>query len=47
MDEGLLNGETTFSLEILALKDGDNEVEIRLYDKAGHVVGSQKTTISA
>lgn len=46
MDEAPTSGETTFSMDILALKDGDNELEIRLYDKAGHLVGSEKTTIS-
>jgi len=35
-------GETTFTLAVSDLKDGDNDVEIRLYDKAGKVVGSQK-----
>src|SRR5689334_15257071 len=46
LDETPTTGETTFSLDLLALKDGDNEIEIRLYDKDGHVVGSEKTTIS-
>lgn len=35
-------GETTFTLAVSDLKDGDNDVEIRLYDKTGKVVGSQK-----
>ncbi len=35
-------GETTFALTVSDLKDGDNDVEIRLYDKTGKVVGSQK-----
>lgn len=46
MDDAPTSGETTFSMDILALKDGDNELEIRLYDKAGHLVGSEKTVIS-
>ena len=35
-------GETTFTLAVSDLKDGDNDVEIRLYDKTGKVIGSQK-----
>lgn len=35
-------GETTFTLAVSDLKSGDNEVEIRLYDKTGKVVGTQK-----
>ena len=46
MDASSDNGETTFSINVLSLKDGDNEVEIRLYDKDGNVVGSEKTTIT-
>lgn len=35
-------GETTFTLAVSDLKDGDNDVEVRLYDKTGKVVGTQK-----
>ncbi len=35
-------GETTFTLAVSDLKDGENDVEVRLYDKAGKVVGTQK-----
>lgn len=45
VSDGKNSGETTFSIDILALKDGDNEVEIRLFDKAGRLVGSEKTVI--
>lgn len=38
-------GESTFTMAISDLKDGENEVEIRLFDKTGKVVGSQKQTI--
>lgn len=47
VDEAAANGETTFSLDVLALKDGDNDVEIRLYDDSGHLVGTEKTVITA
>jgi Copper amine oxidase N-terminal domain len=35
-------GEISFTLAVSDLKDGDNDVEIRLYDKTGKVVGTQK-----
>lgn len=38
-------GETSFTLTVSDLKDGENEVEIRLYDKTGKVVGTQKQTM--
>ena len=40
-------GETTFTLTVSDLKDGDNEVEIRLYDKSGKVIGTQKQKMTA
>jgi hypothetical protein len=40
-------GETNFTIDLTTLKDGDNEVEIRLYDKDGKLVGSEKTTITS
>lgn len=40
------NGETNFDLNLSDLKDGDNEVEIRLFDRTGKLVGSDKTNIS-
>jgi hypothetical protein len=39
-------GEAAFTLSVSDLKDGDNEVEIRLYDKTGKVVGTQKQTVT-
>jgi Copper amine oxidase N-terminal domain len=38
-------GETTFTLTVTDLKDGENEIEIRLYDKTGKVIESQKQTM--
>jgi len=40
-------GETNFDINLSELKDGDNEVEVRLYDRTGKLVGSEKTNISA
>jgi len=39
------SGETSFSLDTAAMENGDNEVEIRLYDKDGKLLGSQKSTV--
>lgn len=38
-------GEANFTVTVTDLKDGENEVEVRLYDKTGKVVSSQKQTI--
>ena len=40
------NGETNFTIDLASLKDGDNTVEIRLFDKSGKMVGSEKTTLT-
>jgi hypothetical protein len=40
------DGETNFTIDLNALKDGDNEIEIRLFDRTGKLVGSDKTNIS-
>ncbi len=39
-------GETNFTIDLDALKDGDNLVEIRLFDRTGKLVGSDKTNIA-
>lgn len=43
---GKASGETNFNLATKDLKDGDNEVEIRLYDRTGKLVGSDKVNVS-
>ncbi|MHB8636921.1 MAG: stalk domain-containing protein [Fimbriimonadaceae bacterium] len=40
------SGETNFTIDLASLKDGDNVVEVRLFDKSGKMVGSQKTTLT-
>lgn len=40
------SGETDFSFNVNDLKDGDNDVEIRLFDRTGKVVGTEHTNIS-
>lgn len=47
VDATAKRGETTFTLDPSLLADGDNDVEVRLFDKAGRVVGTQKSVISA
>lgn len=39
-------GDVTFGLDPDALHDGDNAVEIRLFDGIGNLVGVEKTTIT-
>ena len=39
-------GETNFNISLSDLKDGDNEVEVRLFDRTGKLVGTDKTSIS-
>lgn len=44
---GRNTGETNFTLDLSSLNDGDNNVEVRLIDKDGKIVGTQKATITA
>ncbi len=39
-------GETSFTIDLDALHDGDNPVEVVLYDRLGKVVGQDKSNIS-
>lgn len=39
-------GETNFTMNLNDLKEGDNTVEVILYDRTGKIVGTQKTNIS-
>jgi hypothetical protein len=39
-------GETSFTIDLDALKNGDNLVEIRLFDRTGKMVAQDKTNIS-
>lgn len=40
-------GETTFTLALADLNDGENAVEIRLLDASGAIVGTHKSTVLA
>ncbi len=39
-------GETNFTLNLTDLKDGENDVEVRLFDRTGKLVGSDHSNIS-
>lgn len=39
-------GETSFTLDLSALADGDNQIEVLLFDKAGKLLGTQKSVIT-
>lgn len=47
LNAGSSSGETNFTVDLRSLNLGDNQVEVRLFDKAGKVVGTERTTISA
>ncbi len=47
LNPGSTSGETTFSLGVTALNEGENQVEVRLFDKNGALVGTQDTTVIA
>lgn len=40
------SGETNFTLDLSSLNDGENEVEVRLLDKGGKLLSSEKTYIA-
>lgn len=46
LDNSLDSGETNFTIDVAALTDGDNKVEIRLYDGNNKVVGKQESIIA-
>lgn len=45
LDAAKKSGETNFNLDLATLADGENDVEVRLFDKNGKLVGTQKSTI--
>jgi hypothetical protein len=46
VSESSTAGEASFVLEPRMLEDGENTIEFRLFDAAGNVVGTEKTTIT-
>jgi len=46
MNAAKTTGDTNFTLNLADLKDGDNEVEVRLFDRTGRLIHSDKTNIS-
>lgn len=47
VDAGRRAGETNFTLNLDDLARGDNQVEVRLFDKAGKLLASEQTTVAA
>ncbi len=39
-------GETKFALNPATLKDGENSIEVRVYDSAGKLVGNEKSSVT-
>ncbi len=46
VNSGKSNGETNFLLALTDLKDGDNDIEVRLFDRAGKLLATEKSNIS-
>lgn len=46
LDDTRDNGEVEFSVDVAALEDGENRFEIRLYDKAGKLLGTQRSSVT-
>lgn len=40
------SGETNFTLDLSSLTDGDNEIEVRLFDRSGKLVGTERSTVT-
>ncbi|MBC8064053.1 MAG: hypothetical protein H7Y17_04435 [Chlorobia bacterium] len=47
INSGKTNGETNFTLDLTTLVDGDNIVEVSLFDKNGKLVGTEKSNVAA
>ena len=47
LDSTKPDGETNFTLDPTTLREGDNEIEIRLFSSAGKLLGSEKQQVMA
>jgi hypothetical protein len=47
LNAGKTNGDASFTIDLKAFLDGDNEIEAILLDKQGRIVASEKTTINS
>ncbi len=47
VNSGKPTGETNFTLDLSTLNDGDNIVEVSLFDKNGKLVGTEKSNVAA
>jgi hypothetical protein len=47
VNAGKASGETNFTLDLSSLNDGDNVIEVSLFDKDGKLVGAEKSNVQA
>ncbi len=47
LNDSITSGETNFTLGMTVLNEGENQIEVRLFDKNGSLVGTQQTTVMA
>jgi hypothetical protein len=47
VSSGKDSGETNFTLDLSSLTDGDNVVEVSLFDKNGKLVGTERSNVAA
>lgn len=45
LDAVKADGETSFTLDLNSLKEGDNEIEVRLFNRAGKLVASERQLV--
>jgi hypothetical protein len=45
LDATRASGETNFTLEASALREGDNQIEVRLFDKSGKLIGTERQLV--
>jgi hypothetical protein len=45
LNPGKSSGETNFTLDLSTLNDGDNVIEVSLFDKDGKLVGAEKSNV--
>lgn len=45
VDSSKSSGETNYTLNLAELKDGENSLEVRLYDRTGRLIGTEKSTL--
>lgn len=46
LNSSVTSGETNFNISLSSLIDGENEIEVRLFDRSGKLVGTQKSVVN-